>query len=128
MPLADCESWRRREKNKKVGVEAGSSRGGAWEEICHLNYAGCPPVKIGRPDDLWTSLGVGNRGVDGPVFTLEAPGKNLGRLVVTHKVDCVGRGELVPGPGVASMEMTISTGFGWTHDSGWKRQSRVPFH
>jgi hypothetical protein len=91
-----------------VGVEAASSRGGPGEEICHLNYAGCPPVKSGRPDDRWASLGVGNRGVDGPVGILEAPGKNLGRLVVPQKVDCVGRGELVPGPGVAIMEMAIT--------------------
>ena len=117
-----------REKQKGGSGGGFESGGGAWEEMCHLNYAGCPPEKSGRPDDLWTSLGVGNRGVDGPVGTLEASGKNLGRLVVPNKVDCVGRGELVPGPGVASIDMAISTGFGWTHDSGWKRQSRVPFH
>jgi len=83
---------RKREKNKMVGVdsEADSSRGGAGEEICHLNYAGCHPEKSCRPDDLWASLGVGNRGVDGPVGILEAPGKNLLRAIVPRKVDCVG--------------------------------------
>jgi hypothetical protein len=88
---------RKREKNKMVGVdsEADSSRGGAGEEICHLNYAGCHPERCRRPPIrlLWASLGVGNDGVVDPIMSvlvIEAIAKELIGRVGISKFDCVG--------------------------------------